>query len=368
MLESGVGHIPEDRHRYGLVLDFTLAENAALHDFRYRPDSRFGWLFPRVLTARTQRLIRSSTYAEAIRRPRQGRSPAEISRSSSSRARWTATRAYSSRHSPREGLDVGAIEYLHRRLVEERDRGRAILLISLELEEVLSLSDRILVMYEGEIVARARVRRQRGGDRDRDARRRTRGGGVSESTPGPPYFQTPPPVDPSDPPAPEDGEPTTVAGRYYVVQKLGGIVPAVLTGILAFLMGGIVIAISGHNPLSAYAGILDGAGVNWFWDHFGNTSVLDLSTFNLTQTLLRTTTFIFTGLAVAFAFRCGLFNIGGQGQYTMGIVVGIWVGAYWGNSFRTGFTSLSASRSPPWPAPSGRVSQDSSRRSPEPTR
>ena len=101
-------------------------------------------------------------------------------------------------------------------------------------------------------------------------------------------------------------------------------------------MGGLVIAISGHNPLSAYAGILDGAGVNWFWDHFGNTSVLDLTTFNLTQTLLRTTTFIFTGLAVAFAFRCGLFNIGGQGQYTMGIVVGVWVGAYWGDSLPNG--------------------------------
>ena len=191
---------------------------------------------------------------------------------------------------------------------------------------------------------------------------------MSESTPGPPYFQTPPPVDPSDPPAPEDGEPTTVAGRYYVVQKLGGIVPAVLTGILAFLMGGIVIAISGHNPLSAYAGILDGAGVNWFWDHFGNTSVLDLSTLNLTQTLLRTTTFIFTGLAVAFAFRCGLFNIGGQGQYTMGIVVGIGWAPIGATPFRTGFMSSSASRSPPSPAPSGRVSPDSSRLSPEPTR
>ena len=120
------------------------------------------------------------------------------------------------------------------------------------------------------------------------------------------------------------------------MQKLEASFPRYLPAILAFLMGGIVIAISGHNPLSAYAGILDGAGVNWFWDHFGNTSVLDLSTFNLTQTLLRTTTFIFTGLAVAFAFRCGLFNIGGQGQYTMGIVVGIWVGAYWGNSLPNG--------------------------------
>ena len=57
MLEAGIGHIPEDRHRYGLVLDFTLAENAALHDFRHPPDSRFGWLRPKALAERTRRLI-----------------------------------------------------------------------------------------------------------------------------------------------------------------------------------------------------------------------------------------------------------------------------------------------------------------------
>jgi general nucleoside transport system permease protein len=138
------------------------------------------------------------------------------------------------------------------------------------------------------------------------------------------------------PPAPEEGEPTTAAGRYRVRQKLGGLVPAVLTGILAFLMGGVVIAISGHDPIAAYRGIIDGAGINWFWDHFGNTDVLDLSTFNFTQTLLRTTTFVFAGLAVAFAFRCGLFNIGGNGQYIMGVVVSVWVGAYWGDRLPDG--------------------------------
>src|SRR4249920_2818573 len=114
-----------------------------------------------------------------------------------------------------------------------------------------------------------------------------------------------PPVMPDDAQPPDDGEPTTTAGRYHVLQKAGGIVPAVLTGILAFLMGGIVIALSGHNPIEAYRGIIHGAGINWFWDHFGNTDVFDLSTFNFTQTLLRTTTFVFAGLAVAFAFRCG---------------------------------------------------------------
>jgi simple sugar transport system permease protein len=137
-------------------------------------------------------------------------------------------------------------------------------------------------------------------------------------------------------PPPEEPPAATTAGRLQVAQRAGGIVPPILTAIFAFFMGGIVVAATGHDPLDAYAGILEGAGLNWFWDSFGNTDVIDLTTFNLTQTLLRTTTFVFTGLAVAFAFRCGLFNIGGQGQYTMGVVVAVWVGAYWGNSLPDG--------------------------------
>lgn len=141
---------------------------------------------------------------------------------------------------------------------------------------------------------------------------------------------------PNDRVAPEQGEPTTTAGKLQLKQRAGGIIPPIFTLIFAFFISGLVILASGANPFDTYAGILEGAGINWFWDHFGNTDVLDLSTFNLTQTLLRATTFAFTGLAVAFAFRCGLFNIGGQGQYTMGVVAGIWVGAYWGDVLPSG--------------------------------
>jgi len=152
ILESGVGHIPEDRHRYGLVLEFTLAENVALHDFRYSPDSRFGWLFPRVLVERTRRLIKDFDV--------RGGEPQTRARNLSGGNQQKLVVAREVDRDPRvliaaqptRGLDVGAIEYLHRRLVEERDTGRAVLLVSLELEEVLSLSDRILVMYEGEVV------------------------------------------------------------------------------------------------------------------------------------------------------------------------------------------------------------------------
>jgi ABC-type uncharacterized transport system ATPase subunit len=151
-LDAGLGHIPEDRQRRGLVLEFSLAENIALHDYRKPPDSVFGWLFPRRLVARARRLLRDfdvrgggpQTRASALSGGNQQKVvlAREIERDPKVLIAAQPTR----------GLDVGAIEFVHRRLVEERDDGRAILLVSLELEEILSLSDRILVMYEGEIV------------------------------------------------------------------------------------------------------------------------------------------------------------------------------------------------------------------------
>jgi simple sugar transport system ATP-binding protein len=151
-LDAGLGHIPEDRQRRGLVLEFSLAENVALHDYGEPPDSKWGWLFPRRLIERARGLIKEFdvrggspfTPAGALSGGNQQKLVAarEISRDPTALIAAQPTR----------GLDVGAIEYLHRRLVAERDEGRAILLVSLELDEILSLSDRILVIYEGEIV------------------------------------------------------------------------------------------------------------------------------------------------------------------------------------------------------------------------
>ena len=151
-LDSGLGHIPEDRHRRGLVLDFTLAENIALHDYRESPDSRFGWLFPGRLIARARKLLQEFdvrggtplTRASALSGGNQQKVVVAREIERDPRVLLAAQ--------PTRGLDVGAIEFVHRRLVEERDEGRAVLLVSLELEEILSLSDRILVMYEGRIV------------------------------------------------------------------------------------------------------------------------------------------------------------------------------------------------------------------------
>ena len=152
-LDAGVGHIPEDRQRRGLVLDFNLAENIALHDYRQEPESRFGWLFPKQLVARAKTLL-----TEFDVRGGGPLTPAS-SLSGGNQQKVIVAREVSRDPSvlvaaqPTRGLDVGAIEFVHRRLVEERDEGRAILLVSFELDEILSLSDRILVLYEGQIVA-----------------------------------------------------------------------------------------------------------------------------------------------------------------------------------------------------------------------
>ncbi|HEY6585523.1 MAG TPA: ABC transporter ATP-binding protein [Gaiellaceae bacterium] len=151
--DAGLGHIPEDRHVRGLVLDFSLAENLALHDFEKEPYSRLGWLRPGRMIAAARRLLKEfdvrgggpKTRAAALSGGNQQK--VVIAREVARDPRVLIAAQ------PTRGLDVGAIEFVHRRLVEERDEGRAVLLISLELDEVLSLSDRILVIYEGRIVA-----------------------------------------------------------------------------------------------------------------------------------------------------------------------------------------------------------------------
>jgi general nucleoside transport system ATP-binding protein len=152
MLDAGMGHIPEDRHRRGLVLDFSLAENIALHDYRKPPDSKWGWLFPGRIVARARKLLQEFDV--------RGGTPQTPARALSGGNQQKVVIAREVDRDPRvliaaqptRGLDVGAIEFVHRRLVEERDEGRAVLLVSLELEEIVSLSDRILVIYEGRIV------------------------------------------------------------------------------------------------------------------------------------------------------------------------------------------------------------------------
>jgi simple sugar transport system ATP-binding protein len=152
MLDAGVGHIPEDRQRRGLVLEFSIAENIALHDYCFEPDSRLGWLYPGRLVARAAGLIGDFDVRGGGPQTRAG------ALSGGNQQKVVVAREVARNPKvliaaqPTRGLDVGAIEYVHRRLVAERDAGRAVLLVSLELDEILSLSDRILVVFEGKIV------------------------------------------------------------------------------------------------------------------------------------------------------------------------------------------------------------------------
>ena len=153
MLDAGVGHIAEDRHRRGLVLQFDLAENLCLHAYRRPEVSRRGWLSPKRMAARARELLREYD----VRGGDAGTPAAALSGGNQQKC-VIARELGAAPHvliaaQPTRGLDVGAIEFVHRRLVEERDAGRAVLLVSLELEEVRSLADRVLVIYEGAIVA-----------------------------------------------------------------------------------------------------------------------------------------------------------------------------------------------------------------------
>ncbi|MEI0488383.1 ABC transporter ATP-binding protein [Brachyspira pulli] len=151
---SGIGHIPEDRHKHGLVLDYTLGENLILQTYFTDKFQKNGFLkfkemeeYSKVLIDRFD--IRSAQGSKTIARSMSGgnQQKAIIAREIDRNPDLLIA------VQPTRGLDVGAIEYIHKELIRQRDNGKAVLLVSLELDEVMNLSDRILVMYEGEIVA-----------------------------------------------------------------------------------------------------------------------------------------------------------------------------------------------------------------------
>ena len=150
---GNMSHIPEDRHKHGLILDFSLEDNMVLQRFKEPQFQSRGFINRQAVREYSDRLIekfdvRSGQGSETIARSMSGgnQQKAIIARE------LDRDKELVMAVQPTRGLDVGAIEFIHAQLVEERDKGRAIMLVSLELEEVLSLSDRILVMYEGEIV------------------------------------------------------------------------------------------------------------------------------------------------------------------------------------------------------------------------
>ena len=150
----GMSHIPEDRHKHGLVLDYTLEDNMILQRY-FEPEftNKLGFLRRKNIRSYAERLIDQYDV-------RSGQGPVTVARSMSGGNQQKAIIAREIDKNPQlliavqptRGLDVGAIEYIHKQIVAQRDAGKAVLLVSLELDEVMTVSDRILVMYEGEIV------------------------------------------------------------------------------------------------------------------------------------------------------------------------------------------------------------------------
>lgn len=152
--EAGMGYVPEDRHKHGLILDFALKENFIIHHYQHPPFAKNGILQPKEIDDYANRLIddfdvRSGNGSETLTRSMSGgnQQKAIIAREIDRSPKLLVV------VQPTRGLDVGAIEYIHKRIISERDKGKAILLVSFELDEILDLSDRINVLFDGEIVA-----------------------------------------------------------------------------------------------------------------------------------------------------------------------------------------------------------------------
>jgi ABC-type uncharacterized transport system ATPase subunit len=150
--ERGLAYVPEDRASKGLVQDFALYENNSLKTYDEPPFSRWGWIFPKVMRRRAAENLR----AYDVRPPDPDARARSLSGGNQQKAilarELSGDPGVIIASQPTRGVDVGAIEFIHRQLLEQRSEGKAILLISLELEEVRSLSDRIVVIYAGRIV------------------------------------------------------------------------------------------------------------------------------------------------------------------------------------------------------------------------
>jgi simple sugar transport system ATP-binding protein len=149
----GLAHIPEDRHKHGLVLDFNLENDMVLKKYEYSRFQKYGFIKKDEVRKYSDELIEKFDV-----RTRAGSKTIVRTMSGGNQQKAIIAREIDSDHElliavqPTRGLDVGAVEYIHKQIVAERDKGRAVLLVSFELDEVMNLSDRILVMYEGEIV------------------------------------------------------------------------------------------------------------------------------------------------------------------------------------------------------------------------
>ena len=240
-LDAGIGHIAEDRHRRGLVLDFSLAENLCLRDYRRAPIAKHGLISPKRMNERAAPLLEEydvrggSCEALALSLSGGNQQKVVIAREIAEEPKVLIAAQ------PTRGLDVGAIEFVHRRLIEQRDAGRGgAARLARARGDPLAVGPRARHVRRPRR-RRARSRGVRGGVRGRDARRPA-GGRVSEG----------------------EGEGThTVASQLSGYLRAGGIITPLLTALIAFFIGGLVVALTGSNPFTTYKAIFEGSGLNW---------------------------------------------------------------------------------------------------------
>jgi simple sugar transport system ATP-binding protein len=150
--ENGVGHIPEDREKHGIIAAYSLAENSVLNRYHRTPFSSRGIMHREVIYEHAQSVVEEFD----VRTP--SVTVAASSLSGGNKQKLIVGREFSENikllvaAQPTRGIDIGAIEFIHRRIVEQRDKGAAVLLVSAELDEILSLADRVAVLYDGKLV------------------------------------------------------------------------------------------------------------------------------------------------------------------------------------------------------------------------
>jgi len=262
-VRAGVAHVPEDRAGVGSAPNLSLVDNLILRAFRHPPIARGPLLDDRAARSKADGLRQAyAISAPSLDTPVRVLSGGNLQRLILAREIDSSPKVLVAVQ-PTRGLDVGAIEGVHQLLLDLRAKGTAILLISEELEELLALSDRILVMYEGQIAA---------------------------------SFDTPTRDD-----VEAIGLHMTGGDLSFVPRWLSPLL-TVLAVVVALLIGAVVLALVGGDPVKSYLHIIKAA--------FGDIGVLS-------DTLVKATPLILTGLACALAFRMRLWNIGAEGQFLL---------------------------------------------------
>ena len=293
--ERGTGHVPEDRHKHGLVLSFPVRDNLVLCTYYQSPFARGFEIDDYAIGERAQKLVTEFD----VRTPSINTTAGSLSGGNQQKVIVAREMDRPVKllivNQPTRGLDVGSIEFIHSRIVQARDQRTAVFLVSAELDEIMSLSDRIAVMYKGQILETLNAG---------DCHARTTGfaDGGRERWRACLTSQTR-----------SDRHPKW-DWRAMVARWLDAMGMPAVAMFLGFVGGALIIWVTSgslETVFTAYAGMINGAF---------------FKTRGFSETLVAMTPYIFLGLGLAVGFKAGLFNIGVEGQFYIGAISAVWAG------------------------------------------